>query len=335
MTKNRRTRKSKDRASRPVEHEVPVRTRPHSGFNTWLYQHTSVARNTLGQLLAAPLSSLLSAAVIAIALALPSGLMVMLRDSQQLVGQWQDTAQISVFLKQGIDNDNAQRLARTISQWPNVRLVSYMSADDALAEFQQNSGFGDVLAVLQENPLPAVIIVEPEHEDLSRQSLAPLVSRLQDLSQVDTVQVDFEWIQRLNQIIRVAQRGGLLLSLLLGVAVLLVVGNTIRLTIFNRRQEILVVKLIGGTPGFIRRPFLYTGFWYGLMGAVIAWILVSGFFLLMNEPMRQLLTLYNSNFELTGLTLRETGLMFLVGVGLGLIGSWLAVSRHIHTIEPS
>jgi len=151
---------------------------------------------------------------------------------------------------------------------------------------------------------------------------------------VDLVQLDFQWIERLNTIIALGKRGALLLSAMLAIAVLLVIGNTIRLTIFNRRQEILVTKLIGATNQFIRRPFLYTGFWYGVCGAVLAILLISLLFWLINRPVKSLAALYNSPFQLTGLTLQDSGLVIITAVGLGLVGSWIAVTRHIQLIEP-
>jgi cell division transport system permease protein len=162
-----------------------------------------------------------------------------------------------------------------------------------------------------------------------------MLERAQRLEEVELAQLDMEWVQRLSGIIEVGQRGVLLLGALLGLAILLVVGNTIRLTILNRRQEIVVTKLIGATNAFIRRPFLYTGFWYGLMGALVAWFLVGLFISLLSSPVSRLSMLYNSDFSLGGLDLKTSLTLLLTGLLLGLVGSWIAVGRHLQDIEPT
>jgi len=257
-----------------------------------------------------------------------------LNDLQSIVVGWQGTAQISVFLKKSVNDNHANQLSSSIKRWEEVAGIDYVSADQALQEFQQQSGFGDAISILKENPLPSVLVVRPEQPYLSSEKLQQLAQKLRELPDVDLVQLDYQWIERLNTIIAIGKRGALLLSVLLAIAVLLVIGNTIRLTIFNRRQEILVTKLIGATNQFIRRPFLYTGLWYGVFGALLAGLLVSLLFWLISEPVHSLAVLYNSPFQLTGLTLRDAGLVFATAVGLGLLGSWIAVTRHIQAIEP-
>ena len=339
--KNRQRKKSQARrqplpANSLVDHEMEGRSRhkSRSRLGKFIVHHGWVAKTSLLQLLQTPLSTLLTAAVIAIALSLPTGLFLLLNDLQSIVVGWQGTAQISVFLKKSATGSEASAIANSVKQWPEIANVRYISAEQALQEFQEQSGFGDALGILNENPLPAVLVVKPSGEYLSTKQLKPVADKLRQLPQVDLVQLDFQWIERLNTLIAIGKRGAVLLSGLLAVAVLLVIGNTIRLTIFNRRQEILVTKLIGATNRFIRRPFLYTGFWYGVFGALLAGILITLLFSLISEPVRSLAALYNSPFELTGLTLRDVGIVFATAVGLGLLGSWIAVTRHIQTIEP-
>jgi cell division transport system permease protein len=299
-----------------------------------LLHHGWVAKTSFVQLLQTPLSTLLTAAVIAIALSLPTGLFLLLDDLQSIVVGWQGTAQISVFMKNSVSDSEARGVADGVQRWPEIQTVRFISAQQALEEFQQQSGFGDALGILDENPLPAVLVIRPATQYLSTDKLKPVAQKLRQLPTVDLVQLDFQWIERLNTMIAIGKRGGILLAALLAVAVLVVIGNTIRLTIFNRRQEILVTKLIGATNRFIRRPFLYTGFWYGVLGAVLAGILITVLFWLLSEPVRSLAALYNSPFELTGLTLLDSVLVFATAIGLGLLGSWIAVTRHIQAIEP-
>lgn len=341
MIRNKKSRQRKRPQARPqpasvfVEADVEVkRQKSSSGFGRYFAHHAWVAKNSLVRLLVTPLSTLMTVAVIAIALSLPAGLYILLNDLQTVVVGWQGSAQISVFLKKSVSDNQSRSVRQSIERWKEISSVQLISADEALAEFQQQSGFGDALDILDENPLPAVLIIKPGNEFLSTESLKPLASRLDQLPEVDQVQLDFQWIERLNQIIALGKRAALLLSILLAIAVLLVIGNTIRLTIFNRREEILVTKLIGATNQFIRRPFLYTGLWYGVFGAVVSILLIFILFLLVDGPVSSLAQLYNSPFQLSGMTIYDAAMVFAAAVSLGLVGSWIAVTRHIRTIEP-
>lgn len=320
-----------------VDYELdgPSRSRKRSALSILLAHHIHIAVQSLHQLIASPFSTFLTVAVIAIALALPSGLYLLLDDLEQVVGNWKGTAQISVFLKASVHEGTGRKLAGTIKSWPETETVEFISADQAMQEFREHSGFGDAMEILDDNPLPSVIAVRPVKTVLNKESISTLVDKLKQLADVDLVQVDFEWIQRLNHIIGLAQRGTLILFVLLSLAVLLIIGNTIRLTIFNRKQEILVTKLIGATNTFIRRPFLYTGFWYGMFGALLAAMLVSAIFGLVSGPVALLAAEYNSAFRVTGLDFFGVFVVVAAGVFLGLVGSWIAVTRHIRAIEPT
>jgi cell division transport system permease protein len=272
--------------------------------------------------------------VIGIALALPTGLHTLLKNAQQLSGGWESTAQISVFLKKDIQPPQAQKLKSDIEGWSDVVSVHYISREQALKEFQELSGFGDALKALNSNPLPSVLIVKPQLSKTSERSTQQLLNQLRNLRQTDKAQLDMQWVRRLYAIMNIVERGVLILGFLLALAVLLVVGNTIRLAIQNRRKEIVVMKLIGGTDAFIRRPFLYTGFWYGLFGGIIAWLLVSFTLISINNPIKQLTTLYQNQFELSNMSFSTTLVLVGISILLGLIGSWFAVGRHLREIEP-
>ncbi|MDH5325455.1 MAG: permease-like cell division protein FtsX [Gammaproteobacteria bacterium] len=314
--------------------DAPSRVRHRSTLNVYCSHHLWVAVSSLGQLWRTPLSTLMTSAVIAISLALPFGLHILLSNVQQLSGQWQNAAQISLYLKQGISDAMAKQLKGALQRWDGVESIHYVSPQQALEEFKQQSGFGDALELLQQNPLPAVLIVKPTLEYNQPVQLDLLVSKLQQHSAVEEAQLDMQWVKRLSAMIQAGERAVLLLASLLGVGVLLVIGNTIRLTIYNRRQEIVVTKLIGATNRFIRRPFLYTGLWYGLFGAILAWFLVVVFLALLKGPLDHLAFLYNSTFTVGGVDFRESLLIIATGVFLGLGGAWLAVGRHLQAIEP-
>jgi len=204
-----------------------------------------------------------------------------------------------------------------------------------LEEFQAAAGFGDALALLDVNPLPGVLLVSPEAvlaNDIS--NINTLVKDLNTLPGVAEVQLDRQWLRRMQQILEMGQRVAVLLGFTLSMGVLLVLGNTIRLAIENRRDEILVVKLVGGTNAFVRRPFLYTGLWYGLSGGLMAWVGVTLGGLWLDSTVTGLAVLYQSSFSLVGTGWQGLVILTLLGGALGLLGAGLAVSRHIAGIEP-
>ena len=234
-----------------------------------------------------------------------------------------------------IKDPQTDRLARELKDWPRIAEVRILHRDQALKEFQEFSGFGSALETLDENPLPNVLELRPASADTPGQDYEALLDDLRRLPEVELAQLDLQWVRRFGALMDMGRRGILVVGALLGLAVLLIVGNTIRLDIQNRREEIEVSKLIGGTDAFIRRPFLYTGLWYGLLGALLAWILVGLGFWLVDEPARRLAGLYDSSFLLSGLSWQGTGILLLTGIALGLAGSWLAVGRHLSAIEPT
>ena len=303
-------------------------------LRSYFLRHIQVFFYSLGQLSRAPISTLMTCMVIGIALALPTGLHTLLKNAQQLSGGWESTAQISVFLKKNIEASHAQRLKTDIQRWSDVVSVRYISREQALKEFQALSGFGDALKALNSNPLPSVLIVEPKLSKTNERATQNLLTQLRKLKQTDKAQLDMQWVRRLYAIMNIVERGVLILGFLLALAVLLVVGNTIRLAIQNRRKEIVVMKLIGGTDAFIRRPFLYTGFWYGLFGGIISWLLVSFTLIAISTPVEKLTALYQNQFELNNMSFFTTLSLLAVSILLGLAGSWFAVGRHLREIEP-
>ena len=217
---------------------------------------------------------------------------------------------------------------------PEIDSVDLITRDDALIEFQQFSGFGKALEVIQENPLPAVLVISPTPDHSSPEKSELLLTKLNQESHADFAQLDLEWVRRFHAITDIAIRAVIVLATLLSLAVLLIIGNTIRLEIQNRQAEIEITKLIGATNAFIRRPFLYSGFWYGLLGGLIAWLLVTVSLWLLSGPIEKLTGLYQSEFSLDILGLSTTVTLLLGTAFLGLAGAWLAVSRHLSAIEP-
>ncbi len=304
-------------------------------LNIWMMQHAQACIYSMGQIFRNPLSSLLTTAVVGISLALPTGFYLLLENCQRVAADWDNSAQISLFLKMDISEERTLSLAGEIRKLQGIDEVKYISRQEALKEYQEQSGFSEAIAALEENPLPAILLLQPRLGDLSTQQGEQLLHQLRALAEVETAQFDRQWIQRLFAIINIVQHVVIILSILLAVAVLLIVGNTIRLAIFNRRIEIEVNKLFGATEAFIQRPFLYSGLFHGFGGSLIAWGLLSMSLLLLESPVLRLAKLYSNDFILHGLSVSGLILLFVGGSALGLIGSWVSVQRHIKAIEPT
>jgi len=297
----------------------------------YLLRHAQVLLATLGQMARAPLATLLTLTVIGITLALPSGLYVLLDNLERVSAGWDRSAQASLFLKNKVSESEAQKLARKIRAMPSVSGVDYISRAAALAEFKKLSGFGTALNALDGNPLPAVLVVRLAVAD-DPAAVEPLMATFADLPEVDLAQLDIEWLQRLAVLLKLAERTVAMLAILLSLAVLLIIGNTTRLAVVNRRTEIEIVQLVGGTPAFVRRPFLYSGLLQGLIGGLLAWLLVEASLLLLSGPASELAGLYGSSFALTGLAAEQGLLLALAGGLLGGVGARLAVGWQLRQI---
>lgn len=310
------------------------RTAWHAVLRSWFLHHQLSATDSLHRLLANPVSSLMTWFVIGIALAMPVGMFVALENVRSVSAGWDHPAQVSLFLRPEITLEAAQRLEQTLLQRNDIGATRLITRQAALAEFQQLSGFGDVLANLDDNPLPHLVVVSPPASGLDDVAARALVAALQALPEVENAILDMEWVQRLNSLMQLSRRLVLALGALLALGVLLVIGNTIRLAIENRRQEIVIVKLVGGSDPFVRRPFLYTGIWYGFGGALASWLIIAVTLGWLREPLSSLALLYQSEFRLQGLGMEGGLALLLLGGCLGLLGSWLAVARHLRAIEP-
>lgn len=308
---------------------------PLGWLRNYLVRHLQTFFYALGQLSFKPFSTLMTVAVIGIALAMPAGLHVLLINVQQVLSGWDSAAQLSLFLQHDTREAEALALAERLRARQGISSVEYISSAQAMNEFQRHSGFGEALSALEENPLPPVLVVYPAIELQGPELLQQLRQELAGEQAVEIAQLDMQWVKRLYALMDIGKRGVWVLAVMFALGVLLVVGNTIRLAIQNRRDEIVIIKLIGGTDAFIRRPFLYTGFWYGLLGGVIAFILVELALWLLSGPVNNLAALYSSEFRLASLDLLTAAALLCGGMLLGLCGSWLAVGRHLRAIEPT
>jgi cell division transport system permease protein len=305
-----------------------------AGFEAWLARHAQTLLGSLGRIVRYPIATAMTIAVIAVALALPLLFSVLLQNTRTATANWNRAFELSVYLTQKAGADRAEALAKQLRARPDVAAVRVITADQALAEFRTSSGFGKALDALDGNPLPNTLIVTPTIAASTSEATVALKTSIEAAADVDAVQLDTEWVQRLNAMLDVMRRVLWLTGGLLGLSVVLVVGNTIRLDILNRREEIEVMKLVGATDGFARRPFLYSGVWYGLGGGIGAVIVVAIAVAVLSRPLGHLASMYGSQFHLTGLRFGSIVRILGMSVALGWLGSWIAATRHIRAVEP-
>jgi cell division transport system permease protein len=287
------------------------------------------------RLAATPFQSIMTVLVIAIAMALPAALYVGVYNIERLGSGIEVSARMSVFLNPAATKDMIDTMMVEVDARSDVESVVFISADQALEEFRKASGFGDSLDTLDANPLPPAFQITPMRELIGDQAaLKALVAWLEEKDIVDEVSLDLAWLQKLHALVEAGRQVVYGLGFVLAFGVLLVMGNTIRMAIESRRDEIVVVKLIGGTNGYVRRPFLYSGVWYGLLAGLLAWFLVWVGYLSLTGEVERLAKLYQSDFVLAGPGFSIWLILVFCGGLLGLLGAWVAVFGHLKTIEP-
>ncbi|GGI82042.1 permease-like cell division protein FtsX [Shewanella gelidii] len=298
-------------------------------------RHVQQAMASMGELWRNPLSSIMTMAVLGVSLSLPAALQVLVKNAESITQSWNSAAEISLFVDEGRSEQSIQSLIARIRVYPEIAEVQYISREQALAEFQRLSGFGEALSYLDTNPLPAVVMVTPTVKHSNPKGARLLLSKLERESEVSFGRLDIEWLERLQAVVRLLERSVLAVALLLVLAVVLVIGNTIRLAIMNRRTEIEVMKLVGATESFIQRPFLYTGIWFGVIGGMLAWLIINVLVWYLEGALVELLGLYGSSLQMQSLTFVELLELMLLASFLGWLGSFLSVRQHIRAIEPS
>ena len=299
----------------------------------WFDRHASTSIGSLGRLFRQPFASLMIILVIAVTLAIPAALNLIVKNAHSVSSGWDNVLDFSIYLRRNVSESEAADVASVIQQRADIESVEFITASAALEEFKTHSGFGQALDHLTENPLPHTLVVRPSAANTA-QSMILLHEELGNLPEVDLVQVDTEWVQRFHAILDIVRQAIVIGASLLGVAIVIIIGNTIRLDIQNRREEIEVTKLLGASNAFVRRPFLWSGFWYGLFGGLLAVGLVTFGLFLLGPPVARLAGLYQSDIAMLGLSAVEMLTLLGIGIALGLIGSWFAAARHMRRIEP-
>lgn len=304
------------------------------GLAVYCTRHAQALLGSTGRLARNPLATALTVLVIGLALALPLGLEMLVSNVADATGGFSGALDLSVYFKPGVPLAKAQQLAGSVRARAGVAGVTVIPADQGLEEFRRYSGFGAALQGLEGNPLPHVLRIRPTAEGSAPAALEALRRYLAAWPEVDSVQADMAWVARFDAILELLRRLLALAAVLLALGVLAVIGNTVRLEIQSRRPEIEVVKLVGGTDGFVRRPFLYTGALYGLAGALTAWAVVEAGVLLLRPAVATLAALYGSRYALAAPDPRVIAALLAGGLGLGWLGAWVSSARHLARIQP-
>tara|TARA_B110000444_G_scaffold257941_1_gene297582 strand:- start:8306 stop:9316 length:1011 start_codon:yes stop_codon:yes gene_type:complete len=304
-------------------------------IQSYFYSHHLAFSSATSRISSLPFQFLSISLVVAIALSLPAGFYVAVTNLQKIVNVTDSSNTITVFLKTTATQPQIELLKEKVSLDEGIEVIKYISSQQGLDEFRAESGFGDVLKMLDENPLPPVFLIEPDRDIQNNSELIKkLVTRLKKEHLIENIQIDMMWLKRLQAILLVSERLSFMLGVILAFGVLLIISNAVALSLDSKSEEVIVIKLVGGTNAYVRRPFLYTGLCYGSFGGILSWIFIAIAVYWLSIPIEKLSALYQSSIELEGLGFFGLISLISIGVSLGLLGAWLAVTRQLSAIEP-
>lgn len=329
-----KTQRGPAKPARPHTADSARATKTRALRGGWREQWRYAWSNALADMWRQPLATLLTVMVIAISLTLPSLCYLVWKNVSHAAEQWYPTPQLTVYLDKVLDDDAAMRVIGQIKQEAGVEKVNYLSREEAMGEFRNWSGFGGALDMLEENPLPAVAIITPKLDFQSADTLKTLRDRVTAVKGVDEVRMDDSWFARLAALTGLVGQVAAMIGLLMVIAVFLVIGNSIRLSIFSRRDTINVMKLIGATDGFILRPFLNGGALLGLGGAILSLLLSGALIWRLESVVTSVAAVFGTTFVLHGLSWDESLLLLLIAAMIGWVAAWLATVQHLRRFTP-
>ncbi len=315
------------------KHQTTSVNLKHSIINV-LYLHAQAMVSSLGRLSRGRFNFFMTILVMAIALTLASGFYLLILNLNQFTGNIEASNQISVFLKTETAKPKITKMLAKFKSDEQFDQVLFISKQQALSDFKAYSGFIDVINALEENPLPDVIQLQVKNSLEDSQLTESIISELESMSEVAQVQADITWLKRLQSIMAIIERGVMLLSFLLAVAIIFITGNTIRLELQNRKDEVLIAKLVGATNGFIQRPFIYTGFWLGFISALCALVITAVMLWFIQQPVNDLSELYQTNINLQYFGFSEAMVLLALSTLLSIVGAWIVSYNQLQQIKP-
>lgn len=322
------------RIKRPAAPKAKQPSKSKALKGGWQEQWRYALRGTLSDMWRQPLATLLTVMVIAISLTLPSVCYMVWKNVSQAATQWYPAPQLTVYLSKTLDDTAAENVVAQLKQVEGVDNVNYLTREEALNEFRNWSGFGGAMDMLEQNPLPAVAIITPKLNFQNSDTMQSLRDRVTKVQGVDEVQMDDSWFARLAALTGLVGQIASMIGVLMIVAVFLVIGNSVRLSIFARRDTINVQKLIGATDGFILRPFLYGGALLGFSGAVLSLLLSEVLVLRLQSVVASVATVFGTTFSLEGFSWDEALLLLLIAAIIGWVAAWLATVQHLRRFTP-
>ncbi len=305
----------------------------HSNFNRWMLAHVRAMRFAWIELLRSPILNTITIIVISIAIALPLGFFIVLKNLGQVDSTWNSAPTISLYLKTSTTPTQVDATLQLLRANAQIAQAHYISPTQGLKAFQKNVSFSNVLSLFQSNPIPGVITVLPAPHYRSPSTIQTLFMSLKILPVVDTAQLDMNWVARLFDIIAIGKRLTDALTLIFGVAVILIIGYALRASLSGYSNEIKVMRLIGATNAYIRRPLSYCGVLYGLLGGFISWIWIVIFLGQLQSPILRLAQTYHSPFRLQPISLSQGAMVIIISALLGLISAWLISTQFLNQPE--
>lgn len=296
----------------------------------WLHSHALSAKLTFIDIFSKPLGTLITLGIFGVVLCLPVGLYWVGNNLNVLTQHWQQGAEITVFMQEGATPTQVEAVVKSFSQRHDVAKITYLTPDQALADFKEHTELTVGLEMLDTNPLPSVLIIKPAYQDVD--VLETLQHALLREPSVASAQLDIAWVMRLQALLNLIKHTVWVLATLLGAGLLLVTGNTIRSTLMERQQEIMVSKLVGATDAFVRRPFLYIGFWLGFCGSLLGLLIFQCIGLFLAKPTQEILATYASTWSPQGLSLMAFSSIIMMACALGVAGAWLSVGRYLRAL---
>jgi len=301
----------------------------------WLRQHALAGGDALTHLLKAPGSFILNVLVVAIALALPFAGLTLLENIRPVSEQLAVEPEISIFMAMETPRERATALSpqirRVVQESGHTARLEFIPREKALTLLRDKTGLSDAITALGENPLPDGYILKLAgvRDAAGAARVEALAAQLKALPGVEYVQIDSAWIKRLAALMHVLRLALLFLAATLGVVVVAVVFNTIRLQVMTQRDEIEVCRMFGATDAYIYRPFYYTGALLGLLAGGAALGVVTLALHPLNSAVAEFARLYASEFRLTPLDFTVTLALLATSATLGLLGAQLSVKRHL------